>query len=232
MLGKRDEIFWAASVIFLAAVALGAIVDNAYLLLMVASYLLRPTLHSLGFLRRLVDERQLQIQYQASNVGFAAMVAGVIVVILVLMARNDHTWEMLVGVLMVGLTVRALTGLLLVGDSLVAGVRILVAIGSLLALLGVLEGGVGGAMSHVLPGAALVGVGLAARRWPRPAGVGVLALAALGAFAMFRGALMPSGSARAGTLIALTLLTVPAGVAGLCLLRGAANRDGQPGSDA
>lgn len=227
MLGKRDEIFWAASVIFLVAVALGAFVDNAYLLLMVASYLLRPTVHSLGFLRRLVDERQLHIQYQASNVGFAALVAGLLTVILVLMRRGDHTWEMLVAVLMVGLTVRALTGLLLVGDPLVAGVRILVALGLLLALLGVLEGGAGGMMSHVLPGLGVAGLGLAGKRWPRPAGAGVLAITVLVAVALLRGALGRGAGAQTGTLIALALIAVPATIAGVCLMRGTAEGDSQ-----
>jgi hypothetical protein len=73
---KRDSIFWAATAIFVLSLALVVVYGQQYLLLMACAYLLRPTLHSLGFARHLVDERQLQIQYRASNVGFAALVIG------------------------------------------------------------------------------------------------------------------------------------------------------------
>lgn len=222
MLGKRDTIFWAASAIFTVSLLLAAVYGQEWLLLMVVSYLLRPTLHSLGFARRLADERQLQIQYQASNVGFAAMVIGVVIVMLVLMRRGDHAWEMLVAVLMLGLAARALAGLLLVGDPLNGGVRIIVSIGLLLAAFGVAEGGIGGAMSHILPGLAVVALGVAGRRWPRAVGYVVLVLAA-GLVITLAGPAMrrPAGNGW-GFLVTMALICVPTITAGVCLLRAAA----------
>lgn len=230
MLGKRDPIFWAASVLFAVSLVLAVMFGQQWLLLMVAAYLLRPTLHSLGLARKLADERQLQIQYQASNVGFAMMVIGVIVVMLVLMQRGDHTWEMLVGVLMVGLAARALAGLVLVGDPLVGGVRIIVSIGLLLTVFGAVEGGIGGVMSHVVPGLAVVALGLAGRRWPQVVGYLVL-VGTVTLLVMISGvALRRTSGAAWGTMLAMLLIGAPAITAGLSLLRGAAASNAEPES--
>ncbi len=227
MLGKRDPIFWAASAIFVVAIVLGAAVDNAWLLLMVAAYLLRPTLHSLGLFKKLIDERQLHIQYRASSVGFAAMLIGNIVLVLVLMSKGDHTWEMVNAVVLVALVVRALAGLLMVGDPAVAGSRIIMAIGLLLALFGALEGDIGGVMSHVLPGLAVVALGFAARRVPRAIALALFVLAALfGGFIVLRGVQGQLHGGWGGVLGPLMLI-VPMLVAGGCLWMGVA-----PGDDA
>ncbi len=226
MLGKRDGIFWVASAILVASLLLAALVGNAFLLLLVASYLLRPTLHSLGFFPKLTDERQLFIQYRASNVGFVAMIVGVIIVILLLMAKGDHTWEMLLAVLMAALALRALAGVLMVGDPLVAGVRILVATGLLLALFGIAEGGLSGAGAHVIPGLLVVGVGLAGKRWPRPVAILVLVLSACVVIAMTRSILAGGHGRGWGEVEALLFLTMPPIVAAVCLLRASA-----PGGD-
>jgi hypothetical protein len=229
MLGRHDGIFWTAGAILLASLALAALVDNGFLLLMVVSYLLRPTLHSLGLFKKLIDERQLQIHYRASNVGFAAMVAGNIIVIVVLMGQRDQAWEMVVAVLLSALAIRALAGVLMVGDPLVAGVRILVATGSLLALFGIVEGGMSGGGVHVIPGLLIAAIGLAGRRWPRPVGLVVLVLVAAVVFAMTRSA-MAGGHGRGwGEVEAMLLLTVPPVVAAICLLRGAPTETDAPG---
>ncbi|OYV74459.1 MAG: hypothetical protein B7Z72_00090 [Gemmatimonadetes bacterium 21-71-4] len=221
MLSKRDPIFWAATGIFVVSLVLGMAVDNAFLLLMVAAYLLRPTLHSLGFAKQLVDERQLQIQYQASNVAFAAMVVGNIVLMLYLMGRNDHTWEMINAVLLIGLAVRALAGLLMVGDPAVAGPRIVIAVGLFLCLFGVLEGGASGAVAHGVPGLVVVGLGFASRRAPRAIAVSLFALAALllgwRAFSALQRHAVPNW----GEILAVVFIAAPLVIAAFCLLRGA-----------
>jgi len=59
---KKDAIFWTAAVIFIVALALAAVFKNQlWLFVMVGSYLLRPTLASVGIARHLVDERQMSI---------------------------------------------------------------------------------------------------------------------------------------------------------------------------
>ena len=56
---KKDWIFWCATGIFVLAVVLfAATQEQLWLALMIASYLLRPTLAWLGVARRSVDERQ------------------------------------------------------------------------------------------------------------------------------------------------------------------------------
>lgn len=222
MFAKRDPIFWTATGIFAVSLVLAMAVDNGFLLLMVAAYLLRPTLHSLGFFRKLVDERQLQIQYQAGNVAFAAMVIGNIAVMLYLSGKGDHTFEMVNAVLLIGLTVRALAGLLMVGDPSVAGARIVMAVGGLLALFGVLEGEWPGAIGHAVPGLMMVGLGIASRRAPKiVAGLTFMIAAALFALIAYRAT--ASHSVVQWSAIATILLVVaPVVVAGFCLLRGAA----------
>ncbi len=231
MLRKRDPIFWAATGIFAVSLVLAVAVTEEFLVLMVAAYLLRPTLHSLGFFRKLVDERQMQLQYQASSVAFTVMVAGNIIVMLYLMGRNDHTWEMLNAVLLTALAVRALAGLLMVGDPAVAGPRIVIAVGLFLCLFGVLEGGASGAVVHVAPGLLVVGLGLASRSWPRAAAIALFAIAAL-ALSWRVTSMQHLGRAlNWGEILGIAFLTVPLIVAAVCLLRGAAERpDGLPPS--
>lgn len=224
MLHRRDAIFWAATGIFVVSAVLAAAVDQGFLLLAVASYLLRPALHSLGFFMKLVDERQMQIQYQASNVAFTALVIGNIVVILHLMAKGDHTWEMVNAVLMIGLAVRAIAGLLMVGDPAVAGPRIVMAVGAFLCLFGVMEGGLPGGLVHGLPGLAVIGLGLAARKAPRTV-ASVLFVLSMALIVLVVGTAYRRQGVNWGTGITVLLLGGPLLTAGFCILRGAAARD-------
>ncbi|MDE3052947.1 MAG: hypothetical protein KGO03_03165 [Gemmatimonadota bacterium] len=225
MLRKRDPIFWAATGLFVAALALGLTVDSGFLFLMVAAYLLRPTVHSLGLARKLIDERQLQLQYQASNVGFSALVAGNVVVILYLSARNDHTFEMVTAVLVLGLAARALAGVLMVWDPAVAGSRILVTVGLLLAVFGVIEGGLDGIVVHVLPGLLVAVMGVLAQRTPRSAGIAALVLGA--GVIVWRVVTIANGRAPSnwGQVVGVVLLAAPLLTAAGCLLRGASGDD-------
>lgn len=221
MLAKRDPIFWAATAIFALALILGATIDNSFLLLGVAAYLLRPTIHSMGFARTLIDERQLSIQYQASNVAFAALVLGNIVVILHLMAKGDHSWELINAVLLGAIAVRALAGLLLVGDPAVAGPRIAMAVGAFLALFGAMEGESSGIVAHIIPGAVLIALGYAGSKAPRAIAYLLLAIVAVALGALVFTALQSHTTFGWGSLWALTLINVPLIVAALCMLRGA-----------
>lgn len=219
---RRDPIFWAATLVFAISLVLAIAVDDGFLLLAVGAYLLRPTLHSLGFARKLADERQLQIQYRASNVAFVAMVLGNIVVILQLMGKGDHTWEMVNAVLLMALAVRAVAGLLMVGDPAVAGRRIVMVVGAFFCLFGLMEGGLSGAVAHVLPGLVVVALGWAADRAPRAIGGLVIALAATGSvFLAVMATRSPQGFTW-GTSMVLLLVGVPLATGGVCLLRGAA----------
>jgi hypothetical protein len=225
MLGKRDGIFWAAAAIFVVALVLTALWGQQYLLLLAAAYLLRPTVHSLGFARKLIDERQMEIQYRASNVAFAALVLGNAALIVYLMRIDDHVWEMVGGVLMVGLAVRALAGLLLVGDPAVAGQRILYAIGLLAGLFAAMDAGFPGVFVAVLPGLVVAGLGFASRLYPRPVAALVGVVVVLFCVLMLPPALRQPGGPNWGTAVTFGLILVPLITAALCLWRGASTID-------
>ena len=56
MLRKKDRIFWWATGIFVLAIVMASVTkEQLWLALMIASYLLRPTLASLGLARHSVD---------------------------------------------------------------------------------------------------------------------------------------------------------------------------------
>ncbi len=219
MLGKRDAIFWVACAIFAAALLLGATLGDGWLLLAVGAYLLRPTLHSLGVAKQLVDERQMEIHYRASNVGFATLVAGNVVVILALMARGDHAWEMAVAVLVAGLAARALTGLLLVGDPAVGGQRILVSVGLLVAIFAALDAGWPYVLVAVLPGLVVAGLGLIAPRFGRASAIVCGICATAFGTLILAAALARPGGANWGTAVALGLICLPLVAAAACFWR-------------
>ena len=69
---KKNPIFWWASGIFVLGLILFAITQNQIFILafIIAAYLLRPTLASLGIAKKYVDERQLNLNYRSSNIAF------------------------------------------------------------------------------------------------------------------------------------------------------------------
>lgn len=225
MLGKRDGIFWAATTICVVALALSAARGQQYLLLLAAAYLLRPTVHSLGFAPKLIDERQLQIQYRASNVAFAALVLGNSVLFVHLMRIDDHTWEMVGALLMIALAVRALAGLLLVGDLAAAGQRILYAVGLLAALFSAMDAGLPVVFVAVLPGIAIMGLGVASRRYPRVIAAAVGVVTVLFCAMMLPRALQQPSGPNWGTAVTFGLVLLPLIIAAFCLWRGASPTD-------
>lgn len=225
MLGKRDGIFWTAATIFVVALALSAALGQQYMLLLMAAYLLRPTVHSLGFAPKLIDERQLQIQYRASNVAFAALVLGNSLLFVHLMRIDDHTWEMVGALLMIALAVRALAGLLLVGDLAAAGQRILYSVGLLAALFAAMDAGFPVIFVAVLPGLAVVGLGVASRRYPRPVAAAVGAVMTFFCVMMLPRALRQPGGANWGTAVTFGLILLPLIIAASCLWRGSSSTD-------
>jgi hypothetical protein len=223
MPGKRDRIFWSASAIFAVSLVLGVTVGNGWLLLMAAAYLLRPTVHSLGFARELIDERQLQIHVRASNVGFAVMVIGNIAVTLYLMRRNDPTWELVNSVLLFGLAARAITGLLLVGDLLLAGERILYGVGLLAALFSAADAGFPYVFLAVLPGLLVAGLGLVSRKHPQAVAALVTVFMIVFCVVMLPPALRQPGGPNWGTVATFGIILPPPLIAAFCLWRGAAS---------
>src|SRR3989339_1205800 len=106
---KKDGIFWAATGIFVLAIVIFAITgEQLWLALMIASYLLRPTLASFGVVRRYVDERQMSIHYRSGNIAFAAMMITSVCLAVIQSSKDDPSWELFNILIIVGLATKAL----------------------------------------------------------------------------------------------------------------------------
>lgn len=79
MMPRWDTLSWWASVPFFAGLVLAMVTGkDSFLLLLVAAYMLRPTLYALNLGTRFADERQLAIQYRSGNLAFAVLLAAII----------------------------------------------------------------------------------------------------------------------------------------------------------
>jgi hypothetical protein len=210
---KKDWIFWCATGIFMLAIMLFAITqEQLWLALMIASYLLRPTLASLGVARRFVDERQMSIQYRSGNIAFAAMMAAAVIMAVVQSAKGDPNWDLFNIIIIVGLVAKALFNVLLVKNYRQAATTIIITVGAMVVLFS--------SMSHAfslttvmesLPGLAVVGIGLLSKKFPRIVGVLVfIATAALEVLILSKGFTI-------GQIATALFIGVPLGLAGACL---------------
>ena len=179
-MAKKDPIFWCASGIFVLAVAIAAITRNdLWLFLLIASYLLRPTLASLGLARRFVDERQMSIQYRSGNIAFAVMLGAAVVLAIVQRTKGDPSWELFNIVIVLGLTAKALFNVILVKNYREAGARIIMAVGLLVVLFVAAENGPTLAgLKEASPWLVIVLIGWLARRYPRTIGTLIFIVAA------------------------------------------------------
>ena len=210
---KRDPIFWSATGIFVLAIVLASITQNdQWFFLMVASYLLRPTLASFGVGRRFTDERQMSIQYRSGNIAFAVMLAAAIVLAIVQRIKGDHSWELFNIVIIFGLAAKALFNVLLVKNYREAGARIIMAVGLLVTLFVAAENGVSlGGLIESAPWLAIVFVGWLSRKYPRTIGTIMFVVAAgLLVIILYRGFTV-------GQFATALLVCVPLLVAGACL---------------
>ncbi len=211
---KRDWIFWVASGIFALSIAIAAVTrDQLWLFLLVASYLLRPTLASLGLARRSTDERQMSIQYRSGNIAFAVMIIASIVLAIVQQSKGDKSWEMFNIVIILGLASKALFNVLLIKDYREVGSRIIMAVGLLVLLFVTLENGFSlGGLIESAPWILIVGIGWASRKFPRTiAALLFVVTAALLYFILSKGFTV-------GQLATAALVCIPLITAGVCLI--------------
>lgn len=176
---KKDPIFWWATGIFVLALALFAITQNQFwLALMIGSYLLRPTLASLGFAKRHVDERQLSIHYRSGNIGFAVTIIMCVIFAIKLGAENNHDFELFAAAIIIGLAAKALFNVILIKNIRETASRILIGVGLLVALFASLDAGsFTGIIVSILPGLVIAGLGLFASKYPRVIGILIIVLA-------------------------------------------------------
>jgi len=213
---KKDPIFWAATFIFGAAIVIAAVTKNQlWLFLLAGSYLLRPTMASLGIARHLVDERQMSIQYRSGNIAFVVMIITSIILAVTLSIKNDPAWEMFNIVIILGLAGKALANVILVGNYRESGTRIIMAAGLLLFLFVSLENGFSlGTLVEGAPGLLIVGIGWLARIFPRTVGGLIFIVTAVLEFFI-----LSKGFTIAQIATAL-LVAVPLVTAGFCLILG------------
>jgi hypothetical protein len=176
---KKDPIFWCASGIFVLALLLFAFTQNQFwLALMIGSYLLRPILASLGIGRRYMDERQMSIHFRSGNIAFAVMIIMCIAFALKLDAENNHDWEMFTATIIAGLAAKALFNVVLIKNFRETASKIIIAVGLLVALFSVMDEKFPiGMIMSALPGLAVAGIGLLAKRFPRIIGIVIIILA-------------------------------------------------------
>jgi hypothetical protein len=163
---KRDKIFYAASALCLVGIVLAVMGYQIALLLFVAAYLLRPSLHELGLAKHYADERQLIIHSRSGNIGFIAVILAAVGFALWRVTRGESPGE-LYELIFIGLAARAMTKLIMVGEYRKAAVIIISAVGLFLALFIVLDGGFSMAsVFGIVLGGMILGLGQLARRFP------------------------------------------------------------------
>lgn len=178
---KRDKIAIGAAGIIILSVTLFVITQNQmWLTMMIASYLLRPTLGSLGVAKRLIDERQMTIHYRSGNIAFAAMMIAAVVIAALQYSKDDHSWELFAIVIVVGLATKALFNVILVNFSKSTGSKIIIGVGIMVTLFVSLENGFSfGTVIEGLPGLVIIALGLLANKYPRTIGTLVFAVATI-----------------------------------------------------
>lgn len=180
---KKDPIFWWAAGIFVLALLLFFITrDPNWLFLGIASYLLRPTLASLGIASHHVDERQMTINYRSGNIAFTVTIITSVICSIILFAQDDHAFEMFHMAIIVGLATKALFNVVLVKNFREAAEKILIGVGLLVALFNAFHAfdnfSILRLLKYITPGLLIAGIGVLSKSYPRPAG-GLIIVAAI-----------------------------------------------------
>jgi len=182
---KRDKIFYIGCVLVAIGTGLAIMEYEIALLLFVGAYLLRPSLHALGFGKKCADERQIQIFSRSGNVGFLVVMFGATMLAILRMSQGEPIDD-LHALIVLGLTTKAIMGLLMIGDLRNAGVIILISWGVIMGVFAGLQGveeiQAGETPWETFAGVGLIAVfiilGLLARKFPRPVALVLLAGAA------------------------------------------------------
>ena len=176
---KKDPIFWMASAIFVLALLIFAITkEQLWLFLTIISYMLRPTLASLGVAKRHVDERQMSIYYRSGNIGFAVMIISCVIFAIKLSIENNHDFELFIAAIIIGLAAKGLFNVVLIKNIREVASKIIIGVGLLVALFASFDqGSFTGIIISILPGLVIAAIGLMAKKYPRVIGIVIIVLA-------------------------------------------------------
>lgn len=215
MMFKKDLIFWWASGIFMLALVLFVITQSQYwLALMILSYLLRPTLASLGVRRSFIDERQMSLHYRSGNIAFAVMIIACILFAAKLETEGNHDWEILHMIIIIGIAVKALFNVILAKNLREGATKIIITAGLLITLffgMNSIEHGFIGLIMNLIPGLVIVGLGILSKYFPRSIAVLVFLITIALEILIFRKGVI---WAQIGTSL---IIGVPLIIAGVCL---------------
>ena len=179
---KKDPIFWWASGIFIFVLILYAVIQyDVLLMLIVFAYLLRPTLASLGLIKKSVDEREMSLNYRSSNIAFVITIIACILMSAKLRSENNDAAEMFFLVIVVGMVAKALFNVLLTKDFREVAPRIIISVGffaTLFSGMGEIEHGILSMdfLRNVLPGIVFIGIGILSKYFPRIVSILILLL--------------------------------------------------------
>lgn len=175
---RIDAIFLTALGISAVAIALFAITgEQMWLALMLLSYLLRPTLASLGVAKRLIDERQMTIHYRSGNIAFAVMMITAVVVAIARSSAGDPNADYYNIIIIVGIATKAFFNVLLVRDYQKASRTIILAVGVMALLFVVMSHGVSmESLAESVPWLVVIALGVLAKWYARVIGTVVFAV--------------------------------------------------------
>ncbi len=218
---KKDPIFWCAAGILVLGFALFAITQNQFwIALGIGSYLLRPTLASLGIARKNVDERQMTINYRSGNIGFAVLLITCVIFMAKLETEGNHDFELFATAIIVGLVAKGLLNVILVKNYREAASKIIISAGLLIATFAAMDGGsIVGAFMQAWPWLVIAAAGFLSKKYPRVMGIIVFIMTALMLIFVMTVGLRNSGSLWTQIVVA-ALIGVPLILAGICLFIG------------
>lgn len=179
-MNKKDPIFWWASGVFVLGLILYAITQiDIFFILLIAAYMLRPTLASLGLAGKYVDERELSIQYRSSNIAFFVMMIACVIFAAILKADNNHAGQMFNMVILIGIVAKALFSVLSSKNFREAAPKIIISVGLFAAIfagMGAIHHGIFSIsfLMNSLPGIVIALIGVMSRYYPRAIAVVML----------------------------------------------------------
>jgi hypothetical protein len=164
-----------------------------------------------------MDERQMNVNYRSGNIAFAVTIIVCVICSIVLMAKDDHAFEMFHMAIIVGLATKALFNVILIKNFREAAQKILVGVGLLMAVFMSFSSfnpfDLVSFIMNILPGLIVAGIGFLSKPYPRLAGALILAATAFLLWKIF------NKGFDWGQIATAVIVCVPLAIGGVCLLR-------------
>ena len=182
MFKKKDPIFWWTWSIFTLTLVLFTLTGmDIFLVLIVIAFLLRPTLASVGMIKKYTDERELSINFRSGNLAFFVMMVACVFMAAKLRAEDDHAYEMFYMIIILGMTAKALFYVLMTKNFRETGPKIIITVGLMVAVfsgMGSIQHGLFSmnVLMNSLPGIIIIGIGALSKYYPKVAAIIMLVI--------------------------------------------------------